>query len=141
MKKLKILLPAAFLLLFAGAALLYYFSHSKLPLPFASQEVQSITLYHYNVPARAEKKEVTDPQEIQSIYHTLSSARVKESKPDDTMGSTALSFHFQMTDGSERKLLYLTDGKFQLDETGYQVWSNYDGIWEKYGGGAKPAQE
>lgn len=99
--------------------------------PFSTSDVENIQLYHYDCgPTQAEKKLVTKPSDIQSLYETLSGITyfVKELEP--TAGGAVTSFRFNLADGSSYALIYagygVKNGEIFSPTAGFRYFTTAD---------------
>lgn len=76
---------------------------------FQVENVERIEAYRYDgVPAAAEKKIITDPNEIKNICEQLLSAR--DPKVEETLaGGTVISFRVQLKDETNYEVIYTDD--------------------------------
>lgn len=84
----------------------------KLDLPFTADDVESAVKYHFEgVPITAEKKIVTDKDDIKALYERLEGLPLKDKTIDDSGdGGDVTSFRFQLSDGTNYELIYVCSG-------------------------------
>ena len=84
----------------------------KLDLPFTADDVESAVMYHFEgVPIAAEKKIVTDKDDIKALYERLEGLPLKDKTIDDSGdGGDVTSFRFNLSDGTSYELIYVCDG-------------------------------
>ena len=97
-------------------------------LPFQIEDVKSIEVYRFEgVPAAAEKKVVTEENEVEEVYRKLQAA----GKPQQarTAGGTVISFRVKLKDGDLYERIY-TAGLEPLED-----------MWEEISAAAVAAEE
>lgn len=115
--------------------------------PFGVTDMESIEVYHYDgVPVNAEKKLVTDEENMTYIYETLNSLLMQEKEVEERTGASVTSFCFNLPDGSEYNLVYVgngvKNGKIKRnDGTSYFTSADVGSIWENLSIEAVPADE
>ena len=69
-------------------------------------------MYHFEgVPITAEKKIVTEKDDIKALYERLEGLPLKDKTIDDSgSGGDVTSFRFQLSDGTDYELLYVCNG-------------------------------
>ena len=84
----------------------------KLDLPFTADDVESAVMYHFEgVPITAEKKIVTDKDDIKALYERLEGLPLKDKTIDDSgSGGDVTRFRFQLSDGTNYELIYVCSG-------------------------------
>lgn len=113
--------------------------------PFGVTDMES--MYHYDgVPVNAEKKLVTDEENMTYIYETLNSLLMQEKEVEERTGASVTSFCFNLPDGSEYNLVYVgngvKNGKIKRnDGTSYFTSADVGSIWENLSIEAVPADE
>lgn len=122
-------------------------SRAKIQLDFTASDVSNIELYHFNVPAQAEMKLVTDSNDIDKIIQTLQDINVKRnSNSVSKAGSTTLSFRFNLYDGTKFEIIFTSfgvkDGTIRSSYVfDYLTTSDVDAIWGQYDYEVKQAIE
>ena len=107
----------------------------KIPLPFEVSEVKEIELYHYSVPADAEKKTLVHQHEIESIYNMLSGISIKNKEVEPLSGTATTIFSFTLADDTLYNVTYcfgdITYGTVNLsnDETTWFTSTNIESLW------------
>ena len=113
-------------------------SREKIQLDFTASDVSNIELYHFNVPTQAEMKLVTDSNDIDKIIQTLQDINVKRnSNSVSKVGSTTLSFRFNLYDGMKFEIIFTSfgvkDGTIRSSYVfDYLTTSDVDAIWGQY---------
>lgn len=145
-RKISRCIPRRNLLLLCVTALLcvlciLYLLNSKkatIKLPFAASDVEDIELYRFKVPTSAEQKIVTSEDDIERILNMLTNIAVEKNEMEPIAGSTATSFRFNLTDGTDLEIIYVTYGvkageiksSYLFD---YQTSADVGAIWDNYG--------
>lgn len=105
-------------------------------LPFEAADVARIEMYRFVVPASAEKKEITEPEEIADVYSTFSNLKVTDKETEPLTGSTVTSFRFRLLDGTNYEIIYnaggVKSGRVQLGEETKDYFTSADigSLWE-----------
>ena len=105
-------------------------------LPFEAADVARIEMYRFVVPASAEKKEITEPEEIADVYSTFSNLKVTDKETEPLTGSTVTSFRFRLLDGTSYEIIYnaegVKSGRVQLGEETKDYFTSADigSLWE-----------
>ncbi len=107
----------------------------KITLPFEVSDVKGIELYHYSVPADAEKKTLVYQHELESIYNMLSSISIKDKEVEPLVGTATTIFSFTLADGTIYNVTYcsgdITYGTVNMsnDETTWFTSTNIESLW------------
>lgn len=113
---------AAVVLLFGLLALALFGCGQKAPFP--AEEAVRVEVYRFVVPASAEKKVVTEPEEVKEICEQLIAAGApKEGEP--LAGGTVISFRVTLKDGSTYELV-CTENTSENLEKFQAVWDRID---------------
>lgn len=105
-------------------------------LPFEKSDVASIEMYRFVVPASAEKKEITETEEIANVYSTFSNLKIIDKETESLTGSTVTSFRFRLSDGTNYEIIYTSEavksGRVQLGEESKDYFTSADigSLWE-----------
>ena len=103
-------------------------------LPF--EAAARIEMYRFVVPASAEKKEITEPEEIADVYSTFSNLKVTDKETEPLTGSTVTSFRFCLLDGTNYEIIYnaggVKSGRVQLGEETKDYFTSADigSLWK-----------
>lgn len=81
-------------------------------LPFELSDVENVEMFHYNgAPVNAEKKIVTESNDIENLYVKFSELLLQNKEPDITAaGTSTTSFRFNLSDGTNYELIYVGYG-------------------------------
>lgn len=116
-------------------------------LPFTPSEVESAEMFRYVVPADAEKKVVTNPDDIESLCAVFDGISVREQELEPAAGSGAAGFRFCLSDGTLYEIVYCSvavkSGSLQLSwsEQQYVTDADIGAIWHQYDYSAVHAEE
>lgn len=105
-------------------------------LPFEISDVEEVTLYHFFVPADAEKKILTEQKGIEEIIGFLSEITLKDKKIEKLAGGSTTSFRFNLTDGTSYDVIYSTgavkSGAINLtnDEMTWFTAADIESLWD-----------
>lgn len=67
-------------------------------LAFTASDVESVEIFHYVIPADAEKKTVTQPEDIAGLVDTFEGLSVTDKKTEPVAGGSTTSFRFRLFD-------------------------------------------
>jgi len=104
---------------------------------FTIDEVLSLEVFSGGVPARAEKKTITDAEDIKDIMTDLNKLTIERNATDDDRisGGIGNRFLFNLTDGNEymvivhQNLLWTADGVYivkEIDIGKSEFWNSLD---------------
>ena len=116
-------------------------------LPFTPSEVEAAEMFRYVVPADAEKKVVTKPDDIESLCAVFDRISVREQELEPAAGSGAAGFRFCLSDGTLYEIVYCSvavkSGSLQLSwsEQQYVTDADIGAIWHQYDYSAVHAEE
>ncbi len=114
MRKIAMLLLTILLSIgFAGCA-----EKTVISLPFDITEINHVEMYRYIVPSSAEKKIVTESDDIAQLYAAFSDLEICQRTIEPTAGSPVTIFLFHLSDGANYKITYCEDGilKFPAEQ-------------------------
>jgi len=84
---------------------------ANIVLDFSASDVKSVDLFYYEgAPVNAQKKTVTQADDIEAIIKTLTTIEVKEDTLEPVAGSNVLSFRFNLSGGSAFEIIYVNYG-------------------------------
>ena len=78
-------------------------------LPFAASDVENVEMYHYVVPASAEKKIITQADAISELYAVFSELPVSDRKTEPVAGGAVTSFRFNLSDHTSYEIIYCAE--------------------------------
>lgn len=109
----------------------------SIDFPFELSSVENVEMFRFTNPADAEKKVITESEDIEGIYQTFESISLKD-KAEPTAGGSVTSFRFNLSDGTSYEVIYsavavksgriITTGMEQDFFTSADIGAN----WESY---------
>lgn len=121
---------AAVVLLFGLLMLTLFGCGQKAPFP--AEEAERVEVYRFVVPASAEKKVVTAPEEVKEICEQLIAAGApKEGEP--AAGGTVISFRVHLKDSAVYELVCAENASENLEK--------FEAIWDHIDHEATAAEE
>ncbi len=106
--------------------------------PFELSSVENVEMFRFTNPADAEKKVITESEDIEGIYQTFESISLKDKATEPTAGGSVTSFRFNLSDGTSYEVIYsavavksgriITTGMEQDFFTSADIGAN----WESY---------
>ena len=110
----------------------------SIDFPFELSSVENVEMFRFTNPADAEKKVITESEDIEGIYQTFESISLKDKATEPTAGGSVTSFRFNLSDGTSYEVIYsevavksgriITTGMEQDFFSSADIGSN----WEKY---------
>ena len=104
-------------------------------LNFEASQVQKVEMYHYiDSPASAEKKVITDPKDIQSLYAKFQGLKMENKQLAATPSSAEVtSFRFLLEDGTNFELIYygygVKNGELCFSPSNHRLFTAADIGW------------
>lgn len=132
MKKLIVFWMLCFVI-FTGCA-----EKEALSLPFSPSDIESTEMFRYIVPSETERKIITDVEETENIAETISRVKVKKSLAEQPAGSEVLKIRFNLNDGTDFTVTYIScgvkDGILIVDGSpdNYRTSSDIGALWNIY---------
>ena len=110
----------------------------SIDFPFELSSVENVEMFRFIIPADAEKKVITESEDIEGIYKTFESISLKDKATEPTAGGSVTSFRFNLSDGTSYEVIYsavavksgriITTGMEQDFFTSADIGAN----WESY---------
>ena len=110
----------------------------SIDFPFELSSVENVEMFRFTNPADAEKKVITESEDIEGIYQTFESISLKDKATEPTAGGSVTSFRFNLSDGTSYEVIYsavavksgriITTGMEQDFFTSADIGAN----WESY---------
>ena len=106
--------------------------------PFELSDVKTVEMFRYTVPANAEKKALTNAEDIRDIYELLESISLKDKAAEPTAGSSVIYFQFHLADNTSYVVAYselsVKSGRIRTEdmETAYFTSANIAASWDNY---------
>ena len=108
----------------------------NIEFPFDTSDVETIVIYQYNVPAAAEKKILTESDDIEGVMNVFSGITLRDKKVEECSGSTVTSFQFNLSDGTSYAIIYVSEavksGTLMLsdDDTKWFTSADIGALWD-----------
>ena len=105
-------------------------------LPFAASDVENVEMYHYVVPASAEKKIITQADAISELYAVFSELPVSDRKTEPVVGGAVTSFRFNLSDHTSYEIIYCAEAvkkgrlKLPAEQQDYFTSADIGGCWD-----------
>lgn len=118
-----------------------------LHLPFALSDVKNIEMFHFITPVDAEKKLITQPEDIEAIYELWEGFSLKEQAAEPVAGGSVTSFRFYLANDTTYEIVYssvaVKSGSVTTTDTEKAYFTSADigASWENYDYQAVRAQE
>ena len=110
----------------------------SIDFPFELSSVENVEMFRFIIPADAEKKVITESEDIEGIYKTFESISLKDKATEPIAGGSVTSFRFNLSDGTSYEVIYsevavksgriITTGMEQDFFTSADIGAN----WESY---------
>ena len=78
----------------------------SIDFPFELSSVENVEMFRFTNPADAEKKVITESEDIEGIYQTFESISLKDKATEPTAGGSVTSFRFNLSDGTSYEVIY-----------------------------------
>ena len=105
-------------------------------LPFAASDVENVEMYHYVVPASAEKKIITQADDIGALCALFSELPVSDRKTEPVAGGAVTSFRFNLSDHTSYEIIYCAEAvkkgrlKLPAEQQDYFTSADIGGCWD-----------
>lgn len=108
---------------------------ARIVFPFDPEDVENVELFHYeNVPANAQKKLVTAPEDIKSLCDSFAAITCLKKETEALSGSPVYSFRFNLADGTNYELIYMgygvKKGEILSPTAGFRYFTSADIGWK-----------
>ena len=120
----------------------------NIDFPFEVGDVENIEMYRYvGVPVSAEKKVVIEESYITGFYYMFEELSLIEKQVDETTGEDVTSFRFNLSDGTNYELIYVSNGvkngKLKSPTGNFQYFTSSDigSCWSNIDIEAVPVEE
>lgn len=102
--------------------------------PFEAEEIENIEMYHFDgIPQSAEKKTITDEQDIQFLYQLFKGLTLQEKETEDMVSASVTSFRFNLAYGSSYELIYcgygVKNGELKSPTDNFEYFTTADIGW------------
>lgn len=119
----------------------------SLSFPFEDTDAERIEMFHFIAPTEAEKKVLTEQDDIQDLYQFLSGLTLRDKKTEPVAGGSVTSFRFHLSDGTTYEVIYssiaVKSGRIWATGMGQDYFTSADvgGIYNAYHYEAEDAEE
>lgn len=119
----------------------------KIDLPFELSEIENIEMFHFIDPMGAEKKVITEQEDIEDIYTLFESISLKDKKTEPVAGGSVTSFRFNLSNGTDYGITYseiaVKSGRIVMsdNEKDYFTSADIESIWNNSDYTAEEATE
>lgn len=119
----------------------------SLSLPFEDADVERVEMFYFIDPTEAEKKVLTEQEDIQDLYQFLSGLTLRDKKTEPVAGGSVTSFRFHLSDGTTYEVIYssiaVKSGRIWATGMGQDYFTSADvgGIYNAYHYEAEDAEE
>ena len=96
----------------------------------------NVEMYHYVVPASAEKKIITQADAISELYAVFSELPVSDRKTEPVVGGAVTSFRFNLSDHTSYEIIYCAEAvkkgrlKLPAEQQDYFTSADIGGCWD-----------
>lgn len=107
----------------------------KIDLPFKLSVVENVEMFHFIDPMDAEKKVITEQEDIEDIYTLLESISLEDKETEPVAGGSATSFRFNLSDDTSYEITYseiaVKSGRIIMsdNEKDYFTSADIEAIW------------
>ena len=78
----------------------------SLSFSFEATAVERVEMFYFIAPTEAEKKVLTEQEDIQNLYQFLSGLTLQDKETEPVAGVAATSFRFHLSDGTAYEIIY-----------------------------------
>ena len=110
----------------------------SIELPFGLADLDRVEMFRFQNPAQAEKKVITDPEDMKDLYDRLESISLKDKKTEPVAGGSVTGFRFHCTNGKTYEVIYsaigVKSGRIKMTdwETDYFTSADLGACWNNY---------
>ena len=110
----------------------------SIDFPFEISDVENIEMFHFNIPAAAEKKIITKQEDIETVYKLLDKIPLKDKSTLPVLGGSVTSFRFNICDGTTYEVIYssVSEKSGRIKTTGsekdYFTSADIEASWGEY---------
>lgn len=119
----------------------------SLSFPFEAADVERVEMFYFISPTEAEKKVLTEQEDIQNLYQFLSGLTLQDKETEPVAGGSATSFRFHLSDGTAYEVIYsaiaVKSGRIWATGMDQDYFTSADvgGIYNAYHNEAEAAAE
>lgn len=105
-------------------------------IPFDTASVNNIEMYRYVTPDSAEKKVITEKDDITELYTMFSELQVSRKKVEPITGEKVIRFRFNLLDDTSYEIIYCAEGvksgilKIPMEQLDYFTSADIGGYWK-----------
>ena len=78
----------------------------SLSFPFEAADVERVEMFYFISPTEAEKKVLTEQEDIQDLYQFLNGLALRDQETEPVAGGSVTSFRFHLSDGTAYEVIY-----------------------------------
>ena len=110
----------------------------SIDFPFELSSIENVEMFRFTNPADAEKKVITESEDIEGIYQTFESISLKDKRTEPTTGGSVTSFRFHLSDGTSYEIIYseiaVKSGRIITTDMEQDLFTSADigANWERY---------
>lgn len=110
----------------------------SIAFPFEVTDVTSIDMFYFINPMEAEKKVITQQEDIKSIYQLFERISLKDKETEPVAGGSVTSFRFHLSDSTTYEIIYssiaVKAGRIHLtgNEKDYFTSADIGACWNNY---------
>ena len=78
----------------------------SLSFPFEADAVERVEMFYFISPTEAEKKVLTEQEDIQDLYQFLNGLALRDQETESVAGGSVTSFRFHLSDGTAYEVIY-----------------------------------
>ena len=119
----------------------------SLSLPFEAADVEYVEMFYFIDPTEAEKKVLTEQEDIQDLYQFLDGLTFRDKETEPVAGGSVTSFRFHLSDGTAYEVIYsssaVKSGRIWATGTEQDYFTSADvgGIYQSFQYEAEAAAE
>lgn len=80
----------------------------SLSFPFEADAVERVEMFYFISPTEAEKKVLTEQEDIQDLYQFLNGLALRDQETEPVAGGSVTSFRFHLSDGTAYEVIYFS---------------------------------
>lgn len=110
----------------------------NIDFPFELSNVKNVEMFHFVVTKEAEKKVITESEDIEGIYQLFERISLKDKATEPVAGGSVTSFRFNLSDGTSYEVIYsavaVKSGRIITTDMGKDYFTSADigGNWDNY---------
>ena len=110
----------------------------NIDFPFELSSIENVEMFRFIIPADAEKKVITQQEDIKSIYQLFERISLKDKETEPVAGGSVTSFRFHLSDSTTYEIIYssiaVKAGRIHLtgNEKDYFTSADIGACWNNY---------